>query len=225
MLGRPWRSHVAIAKWRPHDRRGSPVAPKIDSQLLANLFWPVTGCVFYALHWKSMLTPCIQRFQGEGAAPCARQRCYLAESTLQSVVHAVCDARPSSRITSCVLRSRVNSRKRFRCILPVHCQPDGGRRCELAGRLGLGRAFDLIDRSIHVLGLGTVGQHAAGASSRVYEHRHRTLAFAVVVGTTTLLASCLHAFEATIWAVAYWLLGALRDSRSAMLYSLNALTS
>jgi hypothetical protein len=83
----------------------------------------------------------------------------------------------------------------------------------------------LLTVVILVLGLGTIGQHAAGASSRVYEHRHRTLAFAVVVGTTTLLATCLHAFEATIWAVAYWLLGALPDSRSAMLYSLNALTS
>ena len=78
---------------------------------------------------------------------------------------------------------------------------------------------------IHVLGLGTIGQRLARASKHVSERRHRTLAFAVVVGTATLLATCLHATEAGIWAAAYWLLGALPDSRSAMLYSLNALTS
>jgi hypothetical protein len=78
---------------------------------------------------------------------------------------------------------------------------------------------------IHVLGLGTIGQHAARASKRVFEHRHRTLAFAVVIGTATLMATCLHATEAGIWALAYRLLGALPDNRSAMLYSLNAITS
>jgi hypothetical protein len=78
---------------------------------------------------------------------------------------------------------------------------------------------------IHVLGLGTIGQHVGSASKRVFEHRHRTFAFVVVLGTATLLAICLHATEAGIWAAAYRLLGALPDNRSAMLYSLNAITS
>jgi len=35
----------------------------------------------------------------------------------------------------------------------------------------------------------------------------------------------LHAFEGAVWAGAYQLLGALPDNRSAMLYSLSAITS
>jgi hypothetical protein len=49
--------------------------------------------------------------------------------------------------------------------------------------------------------------------------------FVVVVGVTTLLATSLHAIEASIWAAAYQLLGALPDARSSVLYSLNAMTS
>jgi hypothetical protein len=47
----------------------------------------------------------------------------------------------------------------------------------------------------------------------------------VVMGATTLLATSLRAIEAVIWAIAYRVLGALPDSKSAMLYSLNAMTS
>jgi hypothetical protein len=41
----------------------------------------------------------------------------------------------------------------------------------------------------------------------------------------TLLATSLHALDAGIWAAAYRLLGTMPDYRSAMLYSLNAMTS
>ncbi len=78
---------------------------------------------------------------------------------------------------------------------------------------------------IHVLGLGLVGQRAAGVSSAIFERRHPTVVFVSVVGTTTLLATCLHALEAGLWAAAYRLLGALPDQSSAMLYSLDAITS
>lgn len=78
---------------------------------------------------------------------------------------------------------------------------------------------------IHVLGLGVVGRKALGIFSRISERRHPTWVFVVVVGATTLLATFLHAIETTIWAVAYRILGALPDGRSAMLYSLNAMTS
>jgi hypothetical protein len=78
---------------------------------------------------------------------------------------------------------------------------------------------------IHVMGLGLIGQKAVGVSKRIFERRLPTVAFVVVVGTTTLLATCLHAFEASIWAAAYRLLGALPDERSAVLYSLSAITS
>ena len=45
------------------------------------------------------------------------------------------------------------------------------------------------------------------------------------MGVTALLATLLHGIEAAVWAGAYRLLGALPDSRSAMLYSLSAMTS
>jgi hypothetical protein len=51
------------------------------------------------------------------------------------------------------------------------------------------------------------------------------LHFVVVMGMTTLLATLLHAFEAGIWATAYRQLGALSNSKTAMLYSLSALTT
>lgn len=47
----------------------------------------------------------------------------------------------------------------------------------------------------------------------------------MVVGGTTLLATCLHAFEAILWAIAYRHLSALPDNDSAVLYSLSAITS
>jgi hypothetical protein len=78
---------------------------------------------------------------------------------------------------------------------------------------------------IHVLGLGLMMQTAVRVSSRTIQHRHPTAVFMMVIGSATLLATFLHAIEAGIWGVAYRLLGALPDNRSAMLYSLNAITS
>jgi len=49
--------------------------------------------------------------------------------------------------------------------------------------------------------------------------------FVIVIGLMTLLAASLPGIEATMWAVAYRFVGALPDNGSAMLYSLNALTS
>jgi branched-subunit amino acid ABC-type transport system permease component len=78
---------------------------------------------------------------------------------------------------------------------------------------------------IHVFGLGLIGVRVSRVVSRTVERRHPTAAFVGVLGVTTLLATCLHALEAGIWAEAYRLLDALPDAKSAMLYSLNAITS
>ncbi len=78
---------------------------------------------------------------------------------------------------------------------------------------------------IHVLGLGLIAQKAAGVTTSMFERRHTTVVFVAVVGATTLVATCLHALEAWIWAFAYRFLGAIPDERSAMLYSLSAITS
>jgi hypothetical protein len=83
----------------------------------------------------------------------------------------------------------------------------------------------LLTVLIHVLGLGFINQRAVRVFSHVTERRHPTAVFAAVMGTTALLATILHAVEAGIWAFFYWLMGALPDYSSSMLYSLNAITT
>jgi|SRR5271165_2549918 len=79
---------------------------------------------------------------------------------------------------------------------------------------------------IHVLGLGLISKKAATAGEGIFDRRrHPTAVFVMVVGATTLLATCLHALEAGLWAIAYLILGALPDLKHSMLYSLNAITS
>lgn len=78
---------------------------------------------------------------------------------------------------------------------------------------------------IHVFGLGLINQRIVLVSSGLMERSHPTAMFMLVMGTTTLLATILHGIEATIWATIYWLLNALPDGRSALLYSLSAITS
>jgi hypothetical protein len=78
---------------------------------------------------------------------------------------------------------------------------------------------------VHVLGLGLINERVVHALSRVTDRRHFTLRFALAMSVTVLLATLLHGIEAVVWAVAYRVLGALPDNRSAMLYSLSALTS
>jgi hypothetical protein len=79
---------------------------------------------------------------------------------------------------------------------------------------------------IHVSGLGLISQKVVhGNTGRRIERRHPKIAFVVVLGATTLLATCVHGIEAGVWAFAYRFLGALPDFRSSMLYSLNAMTS
>jgi len=48
---------------------------------------------------------------------------------------------------------------------------------------------------------------------------------ALIMGGAALSATILHGIEASVWAAAYILLGALPDRRTAMLYSLGAMTS
>lgn len=78
---------------------------------------------------------------------------------------------------------------------------------------------------IHVFGLALISRRAVLVFSRMTARYHPTAVFAVVMGTTTLLTTSLHALEAGIWSVSYWFLGALPQYKSAMLYSLSAMTS
>lgn len=78
---------------------------------------------------------------------------------------------------------------------------------------------------IHVCGLALIGGKFVSVLSDTLNNRSFMPKFAVVIGGTALLATLLHGIEAAIWAVAYRFLGALPDNRSAMLYSLNAMTT
>jgi hypothetical protein len=84
----------------------------------------------------------------------------------------------------------------------------------------------VLNVGIHVCGLALINDRVVRSLSGAGEHRRRAIPrFAVVMSVTTLLVTILHASEGFIWAVAYRLLGAMPDKRSAMLYSLSAMTS
>jgi len=55
--------------------------------------------------------------------------------------------------------------------------------------------------------------------------RHFLTMFAFTMSVIVTMVTLLHGLEAQLWATAFWLLGALPDYRSAVLYSLNAMTS
>jgi hypothetical protein len=78
---------------------------------------------------------------------------------------------------------------------------------------------------LHVLGLGFINANVVRILSVVKNHRNYLTIFCVVMGVTVLLATTLHGLEATIWAFAYRLLGAVPDDKSAILYSLEAITT
>jgi hypothetical protein len=78
---------------------------------------------------------------------------------------------------------------------------------------------------LHVLGLGFINANVVRILSVVKNHRNYLTIFCVVMGVTVLLATTLHGLEATIWAFAYRLLGAVPDDKSAILYSLEAVTT
>ena len=78
---------------------------------------------------------------------------------------------------------------------------------------------------IHVLGLGFVNGKIMRVSDGIMQRHHPTISFVVIVGIATWSATSLHAVEVVIWAAAYRLIDALPENGSAILYSLNAMTS
>jgi hypothetical protein len=77
----------------------------------------------------------------------------------------------------------------------------------------------------HVVGLGLFNVRMDRFLDKVKDHRHYDYVFVLVMGVTAVAATFLHAVEAGVWAVAYRNLGALPDSKSAVLYSLSAMTT
>jgi hypothetical protein len=78
---------------------------------------------------------------------------------------------------------------------------------------------------IHAFGLALISRRATSALSIVRQRPNVSATSIVVMGGTALWATILHAFEGALWAVAYRYLGALHDNKSAMLYSLGAMTT
>lgn len=78
---------------------------------------------------------------------------------------------------------------------------------------------------IHVFCLALFTARTERLLGRFTDRRHFALTFAVVIGVAVILVTSLHLLEAGIWAAAYRVIGAIADSKSAMLYSLSALTT
>jgi len=83
----------------------------------------------------------------------------------------------------------------------------------------------LLTLVLHVVGLALINLGMLRLIRRIRAGRQFLPAFVSVMGLAALLAILLLAFEAALWAAAFQGLGALPDGRTAMLYSLNAITS
>ena len=83
----------------------------------------------------------------------------------------------------------------------------------------------LLTVVIHVFGLGLINERVVRALSRSVDRRRLVPLFALVMGIAILLVTALHGIEGVAWAAAYRFLGAVPDAKSAMLYSLNAMTT
>jgi hypothetical protein len=83
----------------------------------------------------------------------------------------------------------------------------------------------LLTVFIHVLGLGYLSQKSILLCGYERSRHYPRIAFAIVVGAMTLLATILHAIETGIWALAYCFIGTMPNLRNSMLYSLGAMTT
>ena len=78
---------------------------------------------------------------------------------------------------------------------------------------------------LHVIGLVFVNERVILSKRFLARQRSFLIGLSIVLGTATLVAIILHAVEAGIWAAVYRALGALPDGKSALLYSLSAMTT
>ena len=83
----------------------------------------------------------------------------------------------------------------------------------------------LLTVVIHVFGLALINDQVVRVLGRTAKRRSFIPLFAGVMAVAVLLATALHGIEAVAWAGAFRLLGAVPDNKSAMLYSLNAMTT
>ena len=78
---------------------------------------------------------------------------------------------------------------------------------------------------IHVFGLGLIKRLRERLMPHIRRLRASCPLACMSIGLTALSITVLHGLEGSLWAVAFRALGALPDMRTAVLYSLNAITS
>jgi hypothetical protein len=83
----------------------------------------------------------------------------------------------------------------------------------------------LVTIIFHVISLVFLNERVIRAKRFLAIRRNFLVGLSVVLGAATMVAIILHAVEATIWAFVYLALGALPDSKSALLFSLGAMTT
>jgi hypothetical protein len=88
-----------------------------------------------------------------------------------------------------------------------------------------GTPMIVVTVMLHVFGLRIIDNTVTRILGGRVEHRLYTPMFTVVMAATVMAITLLLAVEATAWAATYWLLGALSDTRSAVLFSLGAITT
>jgi hypothetical protein len=78
---------------------------------------------------------------------------------------------------------------------------------------------------IHVFGLSFIKRRNDQVLGQIRGRRASSPLARMSIGGAALSITALHGLEGFLWAAAFQLLGALPDRRTAMLYSLNAMTS
>lgn len=82
----------------------------------------------------------------------------------------------------------------------------------------------LLNVVIHVFGLAFIYDGFTFFLREIKVRRRFMIRFAELMSVAVLLIVVLHGVEAIAWAVAYLFLGAIPSAKSAMLYSLGAMT-
>jgi len=82
----------------------------------------------------------------------------------------------------------------------------------------------LLNVIIHVFGLAFIYDGFTALFGEIDRRSKFMFRFALMMSAAVLLIVVLHGLEAMTWALAYQLLGAIPSTKSAMLYSLGAMT-
>lgn len=88
-----------------------------------------------------------------------------------------------------------------------------------------GLALVVMTVLIHSAGLGLIDKQVTSTLGGARRLGKYSVASIFAVGGAVLSVTILHGFECALWAAAYRFLDAVQDNKSAMLYSLNAMTS